>query len=89
MWDKKRIETKNEYFQQNPKHVDIMDKILEEKKECYILALAQQGEKFLSNFDVTNLKWDEEESPLDVVTQKLQDLQIEMKRMKRGKTKPI
>ena len=59
-----------------------MDMILKKHKECYILALVQQGVKLLSNFDVTNLKWDEEESPLDVVTQKLQDLQMEMERMK-------
>ena len=59
-----------------------MEKILEKHKEHYILALAQQAAKFPSDFDVTNLKWDEEESPLDVVTQKLQDLQMEMERMK-------
>ena len=65
-----------------------MDKILEKHKECYILALAQQGAKLPSEFDVTNLKWDKEESPLDVATQKLQDLQMEMERMKRGKMQP-
>ena len=65
-----------------------MDKILEKQKECYILALAQQGAKLPSDFDVTNLKWDEEDSPLDV-TQKLQDLQIKMERMKIGKIQSI
>ena len=61
---------------------------MEKHKECYILALAQQGAKFPFDFDVTNLKQDEEESPLHIVTQKLQDLQMEMKRMKWGKTQP-
>ena len=41
IWDDRSIETKIEYFQQNPKHVDIMDKILEKHKECYILALVE------------------------------------------------
>lgn len=88
-WDDRSIESKIEDFQQNPELVDIMEKILEKHKERYILTLTQQGGKFPSDFDVTNLKWDEEESPLDVVTQKLQDLQLEMKKMKRGKTQPV
>ena len=87
-WDDRSIKNKIEYFQQNLELVDIIDKILEKYKECYILTLAQQGAKFPSNFDVTNLKWDEEESPLDIVTQKLQDLQLEMEKMKRGKIQP-
>lgn len=83
--DNRSIESKIEDFQQDPKLVDIMDKILEKNKEHYILTLAQQGAKLSFDFDVTNLKWNEEESPLDIVTQKLQDLQLEMERMKRGK----
>lgn len=82
IWDEKSIETKIEDFQQNPKLVNIMDKILEKYKECYILALAQQGMKFPFDFDMTNLKQDKENSPLDIVTKKLQDLQLEMERMK-------
>lgn len=88
MWDEKSIETKIENFQQNLELVDIMDKIFEKHKERDILALAQQGVKLLSDFDVTDLKQDKEESPLDTVTQKLQDLQLEMERMKRGKIQP-
>lgn len=67
VWDDRSIETKIKYFQQNLKLVDIMDKILKKHKERYILPLAQQGAKLPSDFDVNNLKWDEEESPLDVV----------------------
>lgn len=70
---------------QNPELVDIMDKILEKHKEHYILTLEQQGAKFPSDLDVTNLKWHEEESPLDLVTLKLQELQLQMEKMKRGK----
>jgi hypothetical protein len=62
-----------------------MEKILEQHKEQYFLSLAQQGTKLPSEFDVSNLKRDQEESPLDIVTQKLQDLQLEMERIKRGK----
>ena len=69
-------------FQQNPELFDIMDKILEKHKECYILTLAQQGAKLSSNFNVRNVKRNKEDSPLDVFTQKLQDLQMEMERMK-------
>ena len=57
-----------------------MEKILEKYKECYILTLAQQDAKFPFEFDVTNLKWDEEESPLDIVMQKLQEMQMEMEK---------
>ena len=71
VWDGRSIETKIEDYQKNLKLVDNMDKILEKHKERYILALAQQGAKFPSNFDVTNLKWDKEESPLDIVAQKI------------------
>lgn len=88
-WDDRSIESKIEDFQQNPKLVDIMEKILENHKECYILTLAQQGTNFPFDSDVTNLKSDEEESPLDIVTQKLQDLKLEMEKMKRGKTQPV
>lgn len=87
-WDDKSVESKIEDFQQNPELVSIMEKILEKHKEHYILALAQQGAKLPSDFDVTNLKRDEEESPLDLVTQKLQELQLEMERMKKGQIQP-
>lgn len=70
-WDDKSIKTKIKYFQQNSKLVDIMDKMLEKYKEHYILTLAQQGAKLLSNFDVTNEKWDEAKSPSDIITLKL------------------
>ena len=75
IWDEKSIETKIEDFQQNPESVDIMEKILDKQKEHYILVITQQGAKLLSDFNVTNLKWEEEESPLHIITQKLQDLQ--------------
>ncbi len=88
IWDDRSIETKIKYFQQNPKLFNIMEKIHKKHKERYILALAQQRVKLPTNFDVTNLKWDKEDSPLDIVTQKLQDLQMEMEKMKRGKIQP-
>ena len=66
--DNRSIKFRIEDFQQDPKLVDITEKILEKNKEHYILALAQQGAKLPSEFDVTNLKQDEEESPLHVVT---------------------
>ena len=53
--DNRSIESRIEDFQQDPKLVYIMEKILEKKKH-YILALAQQGAKLPSDFDVINLK---------------------------------
>lgn len=82
VWGENDLETKIEDFQKNLELVDIMEKILERHKEHYFLLLAQKGAKLPPKFHVTNLKRDQEESPLDVVTQKLQDLQLEMERIK-------
>lgn len=44
-WDERSIQSKIEDFQQNPKLVDIMDKILEKHKERYILASEKKSHK--------------------------------------------
>ena len=62
-----------------------MEKLLERHKECYLLSLTEQGAKLPVDFDISNLMRDQEDSTLQVITQKIQDLQIEMENMKQGK----